>query len=253
MLQSVDALLQPIDTLRQHDRMIQSNRALRQAAHATLDPMRERLAQQVRTGALDDLPGGPDRLIRFTVDRLWRSYRRQPDPDAGAPRSLEFIAEADLAIRHGLIDVARVQLNPLLDRDYLGNVFQYHSERWIFDAGSADRGLDSLQASLRRRQAELDTLIGQEQDRRSEWFNTNLTVIALVFTLLQIVPLNGVGAWMGMPGMDDDTWSSVLFDVCLGLLFLLLLLGRRVDTLIYMRAIAHAGRSLAENLLRKPA
>ncbi|MEW6589516.1 MAG: hypothetical protein AB1418_00615 [Pseudomonadota bacterium] len=253
MLRTVDALLQPIDTLRQHDRMLDANQAPRRAAHAALNPMREQLVQQVLTSALDDLPGGPDSLIRFTVRRLWQAYRRLPDPDVGRHRCIEFVAEADLALRHGLVDVARTQLNALLDRDYLGNVFQYRSERWIFDAGSEDRGLNSLQEALRRRLAELDTLIGQEQERRSEWFNTNLTVIALVFTLLQIVPFNGLGEWLGLPVSAPLAWSSVVFDVCAGLLFLLLLLGRRVDALIYMRALVHAGRSLAEKVLRAPA
>ena len=250
MLRAVDAQLQPIDTLRLRDRLIADNRAHRTRAHAALQPMREKLVQQVLTSALDDLPGGPDRLIRFTVRRLWNAYRSQSSPDACTHRCVEFATEADLAIRHGLIDCARTQLTELLDRDYLGNVFQYRSERWIFDAGSEDRGLNSLQDMLRRRLAELDALIGQEQARRSEWFNTNLTVIALVFTLLQIVPLNGLGEWLGLTAVAASGWAGVLLDASLGLLFLLVLLGRRVDPLIYMRALAHAGRSLAEKELK---
>lgn len=200
-----------------------------------------------------DLPGGPGHLIRFTVRRQWSVYRSQPSPDACTHRCVEFATETDLAIRHGLIDCARTRLTELLDRDYLGNVFQYRSEHWIFDAGSKGRGLNSRRDTLRRRLAELDALIGQEQARRSEWFNTNLAVIALVFTLLQIVPLNGLGEWLGLTAAAASGWAGVLLDASLGLLFLLfllVLLGRRVDPLIYMRALAHAGRSLAEKELK---
>lgn len=250
MLLAVDTLLQPIDTLRLHDRMIGANRERRREAHAALNPIREKLVHQVRTSSLDDLPGGPDALIRFTVGRLWKAYQRQKQPDTGTHRSIEFVAESDLALRHGLIDCARAQLNELLDRNYLGNVFQYRSERWIFDYGSEDRGLNSLQKALRRRLAELDTLIEQERARRSEWFTTNMTVIALVFTVLQIVPLGGLGDWIGL-STPGSGWARLLFETCLGLLFMLLLLGRRVDALIYMRALGHAGRSLAEKELRE--
>lgn len=251
MLRAVDATLQPIDTLRQNDRMIQANRTRRQAAHRALQPMRRKLVRQVLSSALDDLPGGPDTVIRFTVRRLWSAYRRKKQPDAGTHRSIEFVAEADLAIRHGLIDCARSQLNESLDRNYLGNVFQYRSERWIFDAGSEDRGLNTLLDALRRRLAELDVLMEHEQERRREWFNTNLTVIALVFTVLQIVPLGGLGELTGLPAAANSTWAGLLLDSSLGLLLMLLLLGRRVDALIYMRALAHAGRSLAEKELKE--
>lgn len=197
-----------------------------------------------------DLPGGPGHLIRFTVRRQWSVYRSQPSPDACTHRCVEFATETDLAIRHGLIDCARTRLTELLDRDYLGNVFQYRSERWIFDAGSKSHGLNSRRDMLHRRLAELDALIGQEQARRSEWFNTNLAVIALMFTLLQIMPLNGLGEWLGLTAAAASGWAGMLLDASLGLLFLLVLLGRRVDPLIYMRALAHAGRSLAEKKLK---
>lgn len=218
----------------------------------TRDAIRQRLIDGLRSDPLDDLPGGPDRLIRTTVGWLWKRYRRA---EARARRCHAhevdaFIAELDLSIVEGLSAHARARLSTLLDRDMLGNLFQYVSERWIFEEGSRDRGLDSLLGVLRKRADDLDTALDAAESRQSEWRNSNYAVIGLVFTLYTVIPFEGlIGQLPGATSGDGLNPFGLLLLMAAGLALVSTLLWRRVIVLIYMRALGHVARKLGPDEL----
>lgn len=223
----------------------------------TRDAIRQRLIDGLRSDPLDDLPGGPDRLIRTTVGWLWKRYRCA---EARARRCHAhevdaFIAELDLSIVEGLSAHARARLSTLLDRDMLGNLFQYVSERWIFEEGSRDRGLDSLLGVLRKRADDLDTALDAAESRQSEWRNSNYAVIGLVFTLYTVIPFEGlIGQLPGATSGDSLNPFGLLLLMAAGLALVSTLLWRRVIVLIYMRALGHVARKLGpDELLPAPA
>lgn len=210
------------------------------------DAIRQRLVDAVCAESLDDLPGGPDRLIRTVVRRLWqRHLAGGSDPRAAAHNVKAFVAELDRAILDGLDAHARVQVSALLDRDMLGNIFQYVSERWIFDEGHSDRGLDSLAGVLRKRLDDLSTAIESAEGRHGDWLNSNYTVIALVFTLYQVIPFES--AIRLLPGTTGDEGLNplgVLALVAAGLALVMPFLWHRIVALTYMRALGHVARKL---------
>lgn len=222
----------------------------------TRDAIRQRLIDGLRSDPLDDLPGGPDRLIRATVGWLWKRYRRA---EARARRCHAhevdaFIAELDLSIAEGLSAHARARLSTLLDRDMLGNIFQYVSERWIFKEGSRDRGLNSLLGVLRKRADDLDTALAAAETRQSEWRNSNYAVIGLAFTLYTVIPFEGlIGQLPGATSGDALNPFGLLLLMATGLALVSVLLWRRVIVLIYMRALGHVARKLGpDELLPAP-
>jgi len=221
------------------------------------DAIRQRLIDSLHGDPPDDLPGGPDRLIRITVKWLWKRYRRSlARRNRSLPHNVDaFLAELDLAIVEGLSAHARARLSTLLDRDMLGNLFQYVSERWIFDEGSLDRGLDSLLDVLRKRADNLDTALAAAEARQSEWRNSNYAVIGLVFTLYTVIPFEGlIGQLPGTTGGDDLNPFGLLLLMAAGLALVTSLLWRRILVLIYMRALGHVARKLGpEELLAAPA
>lgn len=213
---------------------------------AARDALRQRLVDALCTESLDDLPGGPDSLIRTVVRRLWARHLAGARRACKTPHSVKaFVAELDRAILDGLTAHARVQVSALIDRDMLGNIFQYVSERWIFEEGHSDRGLDSLAAVLRKRLDDLSKLIESAEDRHNEWFSSNLTVIATVFTLYQVIPFeSGIKLLPGMKTGDDLDLLGVLALIAAGLLLVMPFLWRRIVALTYMRALGHVARKL---------
>lgn len=220
------------------------------AAQAAVDALRGALVDAVRRESADDLPGSPDWLIRGVVGLLWRRHRkaraaaRPPSPLVSA-----FVAEIDQALREGTTSHAREKLGQWLDRDMLGNVFQYVSERWIFDEGGRDRGLDSLREVLRGNLDNLDARIEDAKNRHGEWFNSSLAVIGLVFTLFQLIPLErGVGLFETWAGVTSGGPGLVVWIVA-GTALMLALLWRRMLTLVYMRALGQVARASAATWL----
>jgi len=210
------------------------------------DIIRQRLVDALCADSLDDLPGGPDWLIRKVVRRLWKQYCSSREASFRAPLTVNsFVSELDRAILDGLNAHARTHVSALVDRDMLGNIFQYVSERWIFEEGHRDRGLDSLTEVLRKRLADLTTSIEDAEDRHSEWLNSNFTVIALVFTLYQVIPFeSGVKLLPGTVQNDDLNLFGVVLLVAAGLALVPPFLWRRVVALTYMRALGHVARKL---------
>ncbi|HQS99660.1 MAG: hypothetical protein B7Y26_10655 [Hydrogenophilales bacterium 16-64-46] len=213
---------------------------------AARDAIRQRLVDAVCADSLDDLPGGPDRLIRSVVRRLWTRHRTRRTTSRPAPHAVKaFIAELDRAILDGLNAHARVQVSALLDRDMLGNIFQYVSERWIFDEGHRDRGLDSLAGVLRKRLEDLSTAIESAEGRHGDWLNSNYTVIALVFTLYQVIPFeSAIRLLPGTTGDDGLNPLGVVALVAAGLALVMPFLWHRIVALTYMRALGHVARKL---------
>lgn len=219
------------------------------------DAIRQRLIDALRHDALDDLPGGPDRLIRSLARWLWKRYKtsRKNPAHCRSQDVSTFVAELDQAIIEGLSEHARAQLSTLLDRDMLGNIFQYVSERWIFEEGNRDRGLDSLLEVLRKRSNDLDTAMAAAETRRSEWRNSNYAVIGLVFTIYTVIPFEGVIKQVpGMAHGSDLGWLGLVLLMASGLALVLALLWRRVVVLVYMRALSHVVRKLGPDKLLPP-
>lgn len=132
----------------------------------------------------------------------------------------------------------------------LGNLFQYVSERWIFEEGSRDRGLDSLLGVLRKRADDLDTALDAAESRQSEWRNSNYAVIGLVFTLYTVIPFEGlIGQLPGATSGDSLNPFGLLLLMAAGLALVSTLLWRRVIVLIYMRALGHVARKLGPDEL----
>ncbi len=211
------------------------------------DVIRRRLVEGVRHEKFDDLPGGPDHLIRWVVRWLWkRHYRSRKLKPRRRWRDVNvFAAELDLAIREGLAAHARTRLSTLLDRDTLGNIFQYVSERWIFEEGQRDRGLDSLLGVLRKRMQDLDTMLESAETRQSDWRNSNYTVIGLVFTLYTVIPFEGtLKRFEKLKAGDDLNWAGILLLVGVGLALVTSLLWRRIIVLIYLPALGHVASKL---------
>lgn len=215
-----------------------------------LQKMRKKLMKMILKKRLE-LPGAPDWLIRTLVGFLWWNYRRRASAKPGKVRGLtaEFIAIADQAVQLGRVHHAHQRLVQWLEGEYLGNVFQYRSERWIFDEGSRDRGLDSLLQVAQRQMVELDALIEDGKSDSNEWFTTNLTVIGLAFTLYQVIPFSALTPDGGDKQAVGGT--AILLQTLLGLVVILAVLGPRLPALIYRRALMHAGRRLAEKETRK--
>lgn len=136
----------------------------------------------------------------------------------------------------------------------LGNLFQYVSERWIFEEGSRDRGLDSLLGVLRKRADDLDTALDAAESRQSEWRNSNYAVIGLVFTLYTVIPFEGlIGQLPGATSGDGLNPFGLLLLMAAGLALVSALLWRRVIVLTYMRALGHVARKLGpDELLPAP-
>ena len=218
---------------------------------AARDAIRQRLVDALCAESLDDLPGGPGSLIRSVVRRLWKQHLASARQARAASHSVKaFVAELDRAILDGLDAHARVQVSALIDRDMLGNIFQYVSERWIFDEGHSDRGLDSLAAVLRKRLDDLSTSIESAEGRHSEWLNSNYTVIALVFTLYQVIPFeSAIKLVPGTTDGDELNLFGVLGLVAAGLTLVMPFLWRRIVALTYMRALGHVARKLDPSTL----
>lgn len=213
---------------------------------AARESVRQRLVDEVCTVTFDDLPGGPDHLIRSVVRHLWTRHRASVKSLRPASHTVRaFAAEIDRAILDGLEAHARVKVSALVDRDMLGNIFQYVSERWIFDEGHRDRGLDSLSGVLRKRLEDLTTAIESAEGRHSDWLNSNYTVIALVFTLYQVIPFESSIKLLPMTHQDGDlTLFGVLALVAAGLALVMPFLWQRMVALTYMRALGHVARKL---------
>lgn len=218
------------------------------AAHA----LRARLVGTIlRKQSLSDLPGSPDWLIRTVAGRLWKRYLSARDDARRPPRHVAaFVAEIDEALRDGATAHARQQLGQWLDRDYLGNVFQYVSERWIVDTGNQDRGLDILLNELRKNLDNLDARIDDSNTRHGEWKDSNLAAIGLVITLFQIVPFEGAFRLLGMKSGDETSGPGLLAWGASGLALMLILLWRRMLALVYMRALGHASRADAAHWMK---
>lgn len=217
---------------------------------AARDAIRQRLVDALCAESLDDLPGGHS-LIRSVVRRLWKQHLASARQARAVSHSVKaFVAELDRAILDGLDAHARVQVSALIDRDMLGNIFQYVSERWIFDEGHSDRGLDSLAAVLRKRLDDLSTSIESAEGRHSEWLNSNYTVIALVFTLYQVIPFeSAIKLVPGTTDGDELNLFGVLGLVAAGLTLVMPFLWRRIVALTYMRALGHVARKLDPSTL----
>jgi len=220
------------------------------AAQATVDALRGALVKAVRSESLADLPGSPDWLIRGLVGWLWRRYEKARAASREPSRLVSaFVAEIDQALREGTANHAREKLGQWLDRDMLGNVFQYVSERWIFDEGGKDRGLDSLREVLRSNLDNLDARIEDAKSRHGEWFNSNIAVIGLVFTLFQLIPLErSVGLFETQIGVTSGVPGLIVW-VGAGTALMLTLLWRRMLALVYMRALGHVARASAATWL----
>lgn len=218
---------------------------------AQREGVRRRLVDALRADILDDLPGSPDRLIRLVVDRLWKRHLARAGGSSGVSHHVDgFIAELDLAIVEGLQAHARARVSTLIDRDMLGNIFQYVSERWIFEEGHRDRGLDSLLGVLRKRAHDLDTARDAAEARQSEWRNSNFAVIGLVFTLYTVIPFEGaIKLVPGAANNGDLNLFGVGILVAAGAALVSTLLWRRVVALVYMRALGHVARKLGPERL----
>lgn len=221
------------------------------AVPGTRDGIRQRLVDALRTDTLDDLPGGPDGIIRLVVGRLWKRYRASQAAETCTSHAVDaFVAELDFAIVEGLNAHARAQVSALIDRDMLGNIFQYVSERWIFEEGHRDRGLDSLTGVLRKRAADLDTALEGAESRHSEWRNSNYAVIGLAFTLYTVIPFEGAIKLIPGTASDGDlNLLGVALLVAAGVTLIAALLWRRVVALTYMRALGHVARKLGPEKL----
>ncbi|MDP3419352.1 MAG: hypothetical protein Q8S10_00395, partial [Thiobacillus sp.] len=87
------------------------------------------------------------------------------------------------------------------------------------------------------------------KNRHGEWFNSNIAVIGLVFTLFQLIPFERsvglfetqIGATSGVPGLI--VWVGA------GTALMLTLLWRRMLALVYMRALGHVARGSAATWL----
>ena len=114
-----------------------------------------------------------------------------------------------------------------LNRLYLQNVFNYVTERVLYDKGGLARGSDDKLMETRAKMLELDTRIRSVWDSRQDW---GQMLIQMLLTLISIFQLKGL--LFELRGLKDNSLEGWIALVALGLALVIFLaciwnMGRR--------------------------
>jgi hypothetical protein len=127
---------------------------------------------------------------------------------------------------NGILDQARrgpremERVRQQMDRNLtrlIPNVFNYETERTLFEGGVVARGSDEYLRATRRKREELNSLIVEARTRQHEWWHLILNVLLFLITVM--------GVWEKLHGKYPDHGLPLVWLIALALFGVLVLVS----------------------------